>query len=202
MQNLCKTYANLCKPMQTKFLKFLFFPVLIACFFVIKPASAELIPNDAKSFHFDSINNTTCTSSASILLPATSTPRTILYYQINDLTNKTNSGSDSHLYEQGKVFPNQFVDTEQISGISGWIREVIPANKAITCSKSVTSDHVFFYLIYTNYDVSQTNQAVDFFFPTSSPITVQSNQINYGFGILIFFLAFFIFVYALRPNRR
>lgn len=136
-------------------------------FFIItlsKQVHAQGFPNDAKEFDFDSIDNTTCTSSTAILMPAVNHHRKLLHFAIDNLSSKVNNGADVHLYNYGETFPNQFVDNEKQTYTSNFLAHELPANIAVTCQKGTTagerSDHIFFSIIYADYNLSSSTPAV------------------------------------------
>lgn len=147
-----------------------------AFFFLFAGAvSAGSFPNNAVDFHFDSYNNQSCTSSTSVLMPAVNYDRTLLYFTIDNLSSKNNAGADVHLYDQGTNFPNQFVDNEKQTYTSNFLWHKLPANKALICVKGSTSqensEHIFFRIIYTDYDLSLVNEYANQ--ATTSTTTIQ-----------------------------
>ena len=152
--------------------------LLISLFFisVAGVCSAGSFPNNAKDFHFDSYNNQSCTSSSSVLMPAVGYDRTLLYFAIDNLTSKNNSGADVHLYDQGDSFPNQFVDNEKQTYTSNFLWHKLPANKSLICVKGSSAqdiaEHIFFRIIYTDYDLSLINE-----YPTQG--TTSTSTIQY-----------------------
>lgn len=135
-----------------------------------------MFPNDTKNFFFDSVDDKSCSSTTSILMPSVSHDRTILWVSTYNKSNKSNDGADVHI--NFNTFPALLFDGERASYLSTYIYAVLPANKPLYCYKSQdTHDHVAISVLYTDYNLASTTQQTG-----TSTISTSTENFYNGFS--------------------
>lgn len=143
---------------MSKYLKFTLASFLGLLFFV-SSASASMFPNDAIGFNFDSYNNTTCTSSSSVLFPAVDHDRTILYLKWTNQDKNNSQAADLHLGRVGVAWPNGlFLDTEREIYGDSYVWQVLASGTPMYCNKSGNlADHINISGIYVDYNLASSS---------------------------------------------
>lgn len=142
---------------------------LFSFFLFANIANAGSFPDNTKEFSFDSINNTTCTSTTSILLSAVNYDRTILYTSII-----SRQAGDNHIGANNLSYPYNLLNDCEIgqSQCNNFNSYLLPANNYLFCLKTSTNDHTWFKILYTDYNLaSTTDQIIINYLPATSTAT-------------------------------